>query len=69
MAGEFLNAFERNSGGIVEVVNNYGGVTTVKQLKHSMASDVARAAGDQNILCHRTLTESNLNSDKLYKSS
>lgn len=53
MAGEFLNAFERNSRGIVEVVNNDGGVTTVKQLKHSMTSDVARAAGDQNILSHR----------------
>lgn len=52
-AGEFLHALERNSGGIVEIVNNYGGVTAVKQLKHSMASDVASAAGDQNILRHR----------------
>lgn len=50
--GEFLHALERSGRWIVEVIDNYGGVTAGKQLKHRVTSDVSSTAGYQNVLRH-----------------
>uniref|UniRef100_A0A1J3GL36 Uncharacterized protein n=2 Tax=Noccaea caerulescens TaxID=107243 RepID=A0A1J3GL36_NOCCA len=56
-SGEFLHALERDGGGIIEIIDNYGGVTAGKQLKHRVTTDVSSTAGYQNVLGHHHLRE------------
>jgi len=38
---EFLHTLKRDGGGIIEIINNYDGVTTEKKLKHRVTTDVS----------------------------
>lgn len=49
ISGEFLDALDRNERGIVEVVDDDGGVAAEEKLEHRVASDVTSTAGHQNV--------------------
>lgn len=43
------------SDGVVEVVDDHGDVSSLQQLQHAVAADVAGAARHQDLLCHGSL--------------
>ena len=47
------------------IVDDYDGVASVEKLKHRVATDVASAACDQNVLHHRFNRKLNENSEEL----
>ena len=59
IAGELLDSTNSNFRGIVQIINDDGPVTAEKELKNSVASNVASTAGDKNRFRHKHTSEEN----------
>lgn len=59
IAGELLDSTNSNFRGIVQIINDDGPVTAEKELKNSVASNVASTAGNKNRFRHKHTSEEN----------